>query len=64
MAKNPALKPQELISFTKMEYFLYGCAEANHIITKLRYMEDKINEMNITFDSKSLEINEMALKLK
>ena len=47
-----------------MEYFLYGFAEANHIITKLRYMEDKINEMNTNFDTKSLGINEMALKLK
>jgi hypothetical protein len=35
-----------MISFAKMEYFLYGCAEANHIISDLKVMEDKLIVMN------------------
>jgi hypothetical protein len=42
-SRNPNIKTQEFISFLKMEYFLYGVAEANHIITQLRSMEEKIN---------------------
>lgn len=64
MAKDPSMQPQELISFIKMEYFLYGCGEANHIITQLRRMEDKINEMNGIYDLKTIEINDLANKLR
>lgn len=32
MQRNPAFKEQEFISTLKMEYFLFGVSEANHII--------------------------------
>ena len=36
---------QERISFIKMEYFLYGCMEANNLIEEIKVMETTNNEM-------------------
>lgn len=44
--KNPALRSeQEKISFVKMEYFLYGVAEADRLIEQLKCMERRINTL-------------------
>lgn len=34
-----------------MEYFLYGIAEANNLVQQLKSMEDRINEMDNSFDA-------------
>ena len=36
---------QEKISFVKMEYFLYGVAEANRLIEQIKCMEVRINRL-------------------
>jgi len=49
---------QEKISFVKMEYFLYGVAEANRLIEQLKCMEVRINrqarEVEIKRESSSM----------
>ena len=43
---------QEKISFVKMEYFLYGCQEANRLIEQLKSMEMRINQLAQDVDNK------------
>ena len=44
---------QEKISFVKMEYFLYGVAEADRLIEQLKSMEVRINKLAQDGDTKS-----------
>ena len=55
MESNPKIKDQEFISFLKMEYFLKGVSEANHVVKKLKFMEEQINELNENADKMQLD---------
>ncbi len=44
---------QEKISFVKMEYFLYGVAEADRLIEQLKSMETRINKLSQDCDTKT-----------
>ena len=52
---------QEKISFVKMEYFLYGVAEANRIIQQLKSMETRINKLSAQADQFDNEAETLKL---
>ena len=54
---------QEKISFVKMEYFLYGCSEANRLIEQLKSMELRINDLAQDADNKEQEADSLKLSL-
>ena len=51
---------QEKISYVKMEYFLYGIAEADRIIEQLKSMEIRMNTLAQEADRKFTEAEELA----
>ena len=61
---NPLKKDQEFISFLKMEYFLYGVQEANHIVQQLRFMEDEINNRTETYERMQFDSNAIQNQLR
>ena len=54
------LDEQEKISYVKMEYFLYGVAEADRIIEQLKSMEVRMNTLAQEADRKYGEAQELA----
>ena len=53
---------QEKISFVKMEYFLYGVAEADRLIEQLKCMERRINRLAQDCEMKDQEVETLRLQ--
>ena len=55
---------QEKISFVKMEYYLYGVAEAARLIDQLESMEVQINKLAGEADTAQQEAEHLNLQLQ
>lgn len=55
---------QEKISFVKMEYYLYGVAEAARLIEQLESMEVHINKLAQEADTREQEAEHLGLQLR